>query len=144
MCDWCVRVWLQRGQRRRSGKTFGGCSLPQGGSVGGGSAWKPSGLRRSFKRTFLWTTSPGRFSHLLDSLLRPDKTPGFETSVHLLSWCLPLRSNGSIDFGDFDWIYSVRYYNGQSKCLHFINCTMLLNCSKMWLIFKYSFFVQLF
>lgn len=83
MTDVIIRVWLQRGQRRRSGKTSGGCSLPQGGSTGGGSAWESCRLRWRFQGTLLWTAAIGRFTNLLDSLLRPYKTPRAKASLDL-------------------------------------------------------------
>ena len=70
--DVCVRVWLQRCQRRGSGATSGGCSVPQGGGHRGGAAREQGGLRRRLQGTLLWTPSTRCFSHLLDTVLRAD------------------------------------------------------------------------
>lgn len=101
-------VWLQRGQRRRSGKTSGGCSLPQGGSARSSTARQPRRLCWSFQGTLLWTTCARRLINLPDLILRVNKTSGTEASVILFGRCIPLRFDDSVYSGDSDWIYTVR------------------------------------
>lgn len=104
-----ARVSLQRGQRWRSGKTSGSCSLPQGSSTSSGTTWKSSRLRWSFKRTILWPSTVGGLTDLPDTFLRPNKTPRVEALVDLFGRCISLRFDGPLNFGDSYWIYSVRF-----------------------------------